>query len=59
MSQMKGQDKIPEKQLNKVEIPPSRKRIRNNDSEDDSGSWEKNGGKVRRGKKCLPKTYKN
>ena len=45
MSQMKGQDKIPEKQLNKVEIPPSRKRIRNNDSEDDSGSWEKNGGK--------------
>ena len=24
---------------------PSRKRIQNNDSEDDPGSWEKNGGK--------------
>ena len=46
MSQMKRQDKIPEKQLNKVEIgnPFFRKRIQN-DSEDDPGSWKKNGGK--------------
>ena len=61
MSQMKGQDKPPEKQLNEVEIgnlPEKgfrimvvkmiydlRKRIQNNDSENDSGSWIKNGGK--------------
>ena len=46
MSQMKGQDKIPEKPRNDVEIgKPSRKRIQNNDSEDDPGSWEKNKGK--------------
>ena len=47
MSQMKGQDKTPEEQLNEVEyIQRSRKRLQNNDSEDDSGSWEKNGGTV-------------
>ena len=46
MSQMKGQDKIPGKQLNEVEIGNlPEKRIQNNDSEDDPGSREKNGGK--------------
>ena len=44
MSQMKRQDKIPEKQLNE-DRQLSRKRIQNNDSEDDPGSWEKNGDK--------------
>ena len=39
---MKGQDKTPEKQLNEDRIP-SRKRIQNNDSEDDPGSQENNG----------------
>ena len=34
---MKEQNKTPEKQLNEVEI--GRKRIQNNDSEDDPGSW--------------------
>ena len=44
MSPMTGQDKTPEKQLNEVEIGNiPEKRIQNNDSEDDSGSWEKNG----------------
>ena len=44
MSQMKGQDKIPEKQLNEVEIGNlPEKRIQNNDSEDDPRCWEKNG----------------
>ena len=37
MSQMKGQDKTPEKQLN-GDRQTSRKRIQNNDSEDDTGS---------------------
>ena len=44
MSQMKGQDKTPEKQLNEVEtgkLPG--KRIQNNDSEDDAESQENNG----------------
>ena len=46
MSQMKGQDKTPEKQLNKVEIGNlPEKKIQNNDSEDDPGSREKNGDK--------------
>ena len=46
MSQMKGQDKTPEEQLNEVEyIQHSRKRIQNKDSKDDSGSWKKNRGK--------------
>ena len=40
-SQKKGQDKIPEKQLNEVEIG----NLPENDTEHDSGSWEKNGGK--------------
>ena len=44
---MKRQDKIPEKQLNEMEIGNlSEKRIQNNDSEDDPRSQEKNGGKV-------------
>ena len=43
MSQIKGQDKTPGKQLNEVEKEPARKRIQNNDSEDDPGSWENNG----------------
>ena len=46
MSQMKTQDKTPEKQLNEVEIrQPSRKRIQNDDSEDDPGSQKKHEGK--------------
>ena len=46
MSQMKGQDKTSEKSLNVVEIGnlPG-KRIQNNDSEHNSGSWKKNRGK--------------
>ena len=44
--QMKGQDKIPEKTTKwSGGGQPSRKRIRNNDRDDDPGSWEKNGGK--------------
>ena len=35
---MKGQDKIPEKQLNGKDKTSSRKRIHNNDSEGDPGS---------------------
>ena len=42
MSQMKGQDKIPKLSGNRQ---ASRKRIQNNDSDDDPGSWKKNGGK--------------
>ena len=46
MSEMKGQDKTPEKQLNEVETGSlQKKRIQNNNNEDDSGSWKKNGGK--------------
>ena len=41
---MKGQDKTPEKQPNKVEIGNLSERIQN-DSEYDSGSQEKNRGK--------------
>ena len=46
MYQMKEQDKIPEKQLNEMEIGnlPG-KEIQSNESEDDSGPWKKNGGK--------------
>ena len=46
---MKEQDKTPEKQLNEVEIDrqTSRKRIQNNDSEDDPRPQNKNGGKDR------------
>ena len=43
---MKEQDKTPEKQLNEVErdnLPE--KRIQNNNSEDDTVPWKKNGGK--------------
>ena len=45
MYQMKEQDKTPEKQLNEVDRQPSRKRIQNNDSEDDPGPRKKNEGK--------------
>ena len=46
ISQLMGQDKTPEEQLNEVEyIQRSRKRIQNKDSKDDSGSWKKNRGK--------------
>ena len=44
ISQMKEQDKTPEKQLN-GDRQPSRKIIQNNDREDDPGPWKKNGGK--------------
>ena len=43
LSQMKGQNKIPEKQLNEVETGNISE---NNDSEDDPGSLEKNRGKA-------------
>ena len=46
MPQKKGQDKISEEQLN-GDRHPSRKRIQNNDGEDDPGSREKNEGKDR------------
>ena len=45
MYQMKEQDKTPEKQLNEVEIGNLRKRIQNNDSEDDPAPQKNNGGK--------------
>ena len=49
MSQMKEQDKSPERQLNEMEIGTSQKKKKkknqNNDSEDNSGSQKKNGGK--------------
>ena len=38
MSQMKGQDKTPEKEKLNGDRQPSRKRIENNDSEHDPGS---------------------
>ena len=41
MFQLKGQDKTTKKQLNEVDRQPFRKRIQNNDSEDDQGSQEK------------------
>ena len=42
MSLMKGQGKTPGKQLKcRGDRQPSRKRIQNNDSEDDPGSWKK------------------
>jgi len=53
MSQMKGQDKTPEKQLNEVEIGNlPEKKIQNNDSEDDPGSPKNNGENAR-----IPKIY--
>ena len=44
---MKGQDKTPEKKKTKWsgDRQHSRKIIQNNDTEDDWGSWKKNGGK--------------
>ena len=38
---MKEQDKTPEKQLNEMDRQSSRKRIQNNDSEDDPGPRKK------------------
>ena len=48
MSQMKGQDKIPQK-LNAVETGnfPEKKKNQNNDSKDDPGSWKNNGEEAR------------
>ena len=46
MSQMKGQDKTPKLSGNRQ---ASRKRIQNNDSEDDPDSWENNGEDTRNG----------
>ena len=43
MSQMKGLDKTPEKQLNEVEMATFQKRIQSSDSEDNPESWGKNG----------------
>jgi len=46
LSHAKRQDKTLQKQLNEVEIrQPSRKRIQKNNSEDDSRSQKKDGGK--------------
>ena len=57
MSQMKGQDKTPEKQQNEVEIGNiPEKRIQNNDSEDDSGSWKNNREDARKVYQRLRKT---
>ena len=42
---MKEQDKSPEKQLDEMNRKPPRKKIQNNDSDDDSGSQKKYGGK--------------
>ena len=44
ISQRKGQDKTQEKPLNKVDRQPSKKKkkIQNNDTENDPGSWENN-----------------
>ena len=47
MYQMKEQDKMPEKQLMNWRQATSRKRLQNNDSEDDPGPRKKNGGKDR------------
>ena len=48
MYQMKEQDKTWEKQLNEVEIGNlPEKRIQNNNTEDDPGPRQKNGGKDR------------
>ena len=44
MYQIKKQEKIPEKQLNEVEIGNLPKKIQNNDSKDDPGLQKKNGG---------------
>ena len=61
MPQMNGQDEIPEKQINEVEIsnlPEKEFRIMIVKMIQDRG--KRNGEKkLRRCKKCLPKTYKN
>ena len=46
MYQMKEQDKTPRKTIKLSEDrQSSRKRLQNNDSKDDLGTWKKNGGK--------------
>ena len=45
MSQMKGQDKTPGKTPKQSGDRQPSRRIQNNYSEDDSGSWKKHGGK--------------
>ena len=60
MSQMKGQDKIPEKQLNEVEagnLPEKGFRIMTVKMIQDLR--ERTEAKAERCKKCLPKTWKN
>ena len=49
MFQMKGQDKIQTKKNDQIngDRQPSRKRIQNNDSEDDPGSQKQNGENAR------------
>ena len=60
MPQMNGQDKIPEKQINEVEIsnlPEKEFRIMIVKMiQDLKKEWRQ---RLRRCKKCLPKTYKN
>ena len=56
MSQMKEQDKSPGTQLNEVEIGNLPERIQNNDSEDDPGSWKKNGKDARNVYQSLRRT---
>ena len=56
MSLMKGQGKTPGKQLKcRGDRQPSRKRIQNNDSEDDSGSWKKMATKIEKMQKMFTK----
>ena len=42
---MKNLDKTPRKQLNEVETGSVPEKIQNNDTEDDTPSWKKNGDK--------------
>jgi len=57
MSQMKGQDKIPEKQLNEVEIGNlPEKEFRKMIVKMIQGLRKRMEAKIRRCKKCLPKT---
>ena len=55
---MKGQDKTPEKKTTKWSRDKqlSRKRIQNNDSQDDPGSQENNGGKIEKMQEMFAKT---
>ena len=53
---MKGQNKIPEKQLNEVETE-LRIRIQNNDRGDDPGSWEKKEAKIEKIQEMVNKDH--